>query len=67
MPFIVAHSVVSFLRRCAYTKKQRDRAAEQRETRRLAGGAIDQVRARHQQYNRPHVGPDRAAIAARQR
>jgi hypothetical protein len=31
MPFIVAHSVVSFLRRCAYTKKQRDRAAEQRD------------------------------------
>jgi hypothetical protein len=31
MPFIVARSVVSFLRRCAYTKKQRDRAAEQRD------------------------------------
>jgi hypothetical protein len=31
MPFIVAHSVVSFLRRRAYTQKQRDRAAEQRD------------------------------------
>jgi hypothetical protein len=31
MPFIVAHSVVSFLRRRAYTRKQRDRAAEQRD------------------------------------
>src|SRR4029434_3665184 len=31
MPFIVAHPVVSFLRRRAYTQKQRDRAAEQRE------------------------------------
>jgi hypothetical protein len=28
MPFIVAHSVVSFLRRRAYTKKHEDRAAE---------------------------------------
>ena len=31
MPFIVAHSVVSFLRRRAYTKKHRDHAAEQRD------------------------------------
>src|SRR5215472_11526132 len=31
MPFIVAHSVVSFLRRRAYTKKHGDRAAEQRD------------------------------------
>src|SRR6516165_6864960 len=30
MPFIVAHSVVSFLRRRAYTKKHGDHAAEQR-------------------------------------
>jgi hypothetical protein len=29
MPFIVVHSVVSFLRRRAYTKKHGDRAAEQ--------------------------------------
>src|SRR5215475_3381395 len=31
MPFIVAHPVVSLLRRCAYTKKQRDPAAQQRD------------------------------------
>ena len=31
MPFIVAHSVVSFLRRRAYTKKHEDRPAEQRD------------------------------------
>jgi len=31
MPFIVAHSVVSFLRRRAYTKKHGDRPAEQRD------------------------------------
>ena len=31
MPFIVAHTVVSFLRRRAYTKKHGDRAAEQRD------------------------------------
>ncbi len=31
MPFIVAHSVVSFLRRRAYTKNHGDRAAEQRD------------------------------------
>ena len=31
MPFIVAHSVVSFLRRRAYTKKHGDGAAEQRD------------------------------------
>src|ERR1700730_14498073 len=31
MPFIVAHSVVSFLRRRAYTKKHGDHAAEQRD------------------------------------
>src|SRR5215475_7211574 len=30
MPFIVARTVVSFLRRRAYTKKHGDRAAEQR-------------------------------------
>jgi hypothetical protein len=33
MPFIVAHSVVSFLRRRAYTKKYGDSAAEQRDDR----------------------------------
>src|SRR5262245_9350813 len=31
MPLIVAHSVVSFLRRCAYTMKHGDRASEQRD------------------------------------
>jgi hypothetical protein len=31
MPLIVTHSVVSFLRRCAYTKKHGDRAGEQRD------------------------------------
>jgi hypothetical protein len=31
MPFIVARSVVSFLRRRAYKKKQRDPATEQRD------------------------------------
>jgi hypothetical protein len=36
MPFIVAHSVVSFLRRRAYTKKHGDRAAEQRDEPRAA-------------------------------
>ena len=35
-----------------------------RETSRLAGGAIDQVRARHQQHDRAHVWPHRAAVAA---
>jgi hypothetical protein len=33
MPFIVVHSVVSFLRRRVYTKKRGDRAAEQRDER----------------------------------
>jgi hypothetical protein len=31
MPLIVARSIVSFLRRRAYTKKQRDPTAEQRD------------------------------------
>src|SRR6478752_6797702 len=30
MPFIVAYPVISFLRRCAYTKKYGERAADQR-------------------------------------
>ena len=30
MPFIVAYPVISFLRRCAYTKKHGERTAEQR-------------------------------------
>ena len=31
MPFIVAYPVISFLRRCAYTKKHGERAAQKRD------------------------------------
>ena len=48
MPFIVAYPVISFLRRCAYTKKHGERAAEQRGTR--GGRSFDHLVGGHEQF-----------------